>query len=43
MNPMVRNLSTQNTELVILPNTSHMVPMERADEFNKLVIDFLKK
>ena len=31
-----------HARLEILPNTSHMVPMERPEEFNRLVIDFLK-
>ena len=29
--------------LVIIPGTSHMVPLEKPDELNKVILDFLRE
>jgi pimeloyl-ACP methyl ester carboxylesterase len=32
----------KNSERVVIKNAAHLVPMEKPDEFNRLVLDFLK-
>jgi len=35
--------ATPNSELAVVPGTSHTLPMEKPDLVNRLVLDFLEK
>ena len=36
-------LANRNAELVVVPGVAHMVNMEKPEEFNRIVLDFLEK